>query len=88
MDVVKKAGHRERFVDKKTYDAVFFACKNAHLDHAICRNIANKVLRELKQVLKGKKEVKSDYLFRTNIRLLRKYDKDAAFLYETHRDLS
>jgi len=38
--------------------------------------------------LKRKTMVKSDYIFKLISTLLEKYDKDAAFLYETHRDIN
>ncbi len=87
IHVIKKKGHMEVFQDKKVFTVVYEACLNAHLSKEKANEIAKKVTNELNKRIKGR-EVKSDFLFKNIIDILKKYDKDAAFLYETHRDVS
>lgn len=87
IHVIKKKGHMEVFQDKKVFTAVYEACLNAHLSKQKANEIAKKVTTELKKRIKSK-DVRSDFIFRNIIEILKKYDKDAAFLYETHRDVS
>ena len=87
IHVIKKKGHIEVFEDKKIFTAVYESCLNAHLSKEKANGIAKKVTNELKKRIKGR-EVRSDFLFKNVIEILKKHDKDAAFLYETHRDVS
>ena len=50
----------------------------------VCKMITKRVER----IVHSKGKVSSDEIFRLLVKELRKLDKDAAFLYETHRDIS
>jgi hypothetical protein len=54
----------------------------------MCENIATKIIADLKKFLKGKKEVNSTEIFGFVIQKLAKDHEAAAFMYQTHRDLS
>ena len=88
MIVEKKAGHTEKFVDKKAYKIFCRACLNAHLSEEKASVIATKALKDLKKFLGRKKKINSDEIFKQNIKILKKYNKEVAFLYETHRDIN
>jgi len=86
--IVKRRGHAEKFDEKKLYASVYFACKTVELDHAKCEMISKKVLGKVKGEMKRKKSVSSDDIFKTAGIELERHDKNAAFMYLTHRDLS
>ena len=88
MNVIKKDGSKQSFSENKVYDSVKKACLIAQLDNKACREIPSQVTKLIKTRVKGKKKIKSDLLFRYCIELLNKIDKDVAFIYETHRDIS
>lgn len=88
LQIVKRKGHSEVYDERKVYGSCFFACRNAHLSEieaeAICSAVSSQVTRWIKQ----KKVVSSNEIFRMIIEELGKHHQDAAFLYETHRDIS
>ena len=86
--IEKRDGHCEKFDDDKAFGNICRACLNAHLKPEECTRIANRVLKDLKKFLKDKKKISSEKLFKEKIKILRKYNKDVAFLYETHLDIN
>jgi hypothetical protein len=50
--------------------------------------VADKVSTEIDAWIKTRKEVSSQEIFHSVTQTLKKYNPDAAFMYETHRDLS
>lgn len=88
IHIVKRRGHKEPYDDKKVYASVYAACLNVHLHKEKAEKIAEKVLSEINSWLTGKNEVGSDAIFNKIIELLKNHNSDAAFMYETHRDIS
>jgi transcriptional regulator NrdR family protein len=86
--VEKKDGHCEKFDEDKAFGNICRACLNAHLEPKECTAIAGKALKDLKKFLKRKRKIKSQELFKQKIKILKKYNKNVAFLYETHRDIN
>ncbi len=89
--IVKRRGHSEKYEERKVYASCFFACKNTHMHDKDCEKVANRVAKSITKFVKeeGKKSrVTSTEIFEKIARELRKYNKDAAFLYATHRDIS
>ena len=86
--VEKKDGHCEKFDEDKSFGNICRACLNARLESKECTDISKKVLRDLKKLLKGRKKISSQKLFREKIKILRKYSKEVAYLYEHHRDIN
>lgn len=86
--IVKRRGHREPFDGKKVYAATYAACRNAHLSEMLSENIAETVQKRLEEWINEKTEVASDEIFRETIAVLKELHPDAAFLFETHRDIS
>jgi transcriptional regulator NrdR family protein len=88
MLVEKKDGLCEKFDEKKAYKKFCNSCLNAHLSKKESSAIANKSIKDLKKSIKNRKKINSNALFKKNIKILKKYSKEAAFLYETHRDIN
>ena len=88
MIVVKRRGHTEKFDQKKLYGSVYGACLVAELNEGACEKNADFVTKQVTKELKKYKNVDSKKILKTAAKHLRKKSKDAAFLYETHKDLS
>ena len=86
--IVKRKGHKEAFDPRKVYAAAYAACRNAHLSEMLAENIAETVQKRLEEWVDEKTEVGSDEIFRETISVLKELHPDAAFLFETHRDIS
>ena len=86
--IVKRKGHAEEFDERKVYTSCYAACLMTQLKEEKSKKIADKVCKEIKTWVKKKKRVNSDEIFKKVIAAIRKYNKDAAFMYETHRDIS
>ena len=88
LKIVKRKGHTELYDERKVYGSCFFACRNAHLTEGEAEDICNKVIIAVTKWIKPKKVVSSNDIFKVLIEELKKHNEDAAFLYETHRDIS
>ena len=86
--IVKRGAHSERYDDRKVYASSYFACRNAHLTEKESEKIAEKVSKYITQKVKKERIILSDRIFQLIIGELKRHNEDAAFLYETHRDLS
>lgn len=86
--IVKRRGHCEDYDERKVYGSCYFACRSSHMAEMGSERISSKVCRSVNRWLKGRKEVSSNSIFKYVIRELKKHSKDAAFMYETHRDIS
>ena len=88
IKIVKRKGHTELYDERKVYGSCFFACRNAHLSEKEAEEICNKVCQAITKWIKKKKVVSSSDIFNVLTQELKKHNEDAAFLYETHRDIS
>ena len=86
--IVKRKGHSEEFDERKVYASCYAACLSSHVPHIDAEKICEKVAREIKFWARKKKAVKSEDIFKKVIAAIKKHNKDAAFMYETHRDIS
>ena len=86
--IVKRRGHTEEFDERKVYASCYAACLSSHVEHKAAEKICEKVAKEIKTWARKKKTVQSDEIFGKVTAIMRKYDKNAAFMYETHRDIS
>lgn len=86
--IVKRHGHVESFDERKVYASCYAACVSCHLPKQKAEAISSKVSMEIKSWIKTKRAVTSSEIFRQVTRSLKKYNKDAAFMYSTHRDIS
>ena len=88
LKIVKRAGHAELYEEGKVYGSCFFACRNAHLSEKDSGEICKKASAAITKWMNKKKVVSSGEIFKELIQELKKHNEDAAFLYETHRDIS
>ena len=88
LHIVKRKGHAEVYDERKVYGSCYFACRNAHLGEIKSEWIANQVAAFITRWISNKNNVSSDNIFKEVTIVLKKYDEDASFLYETHRDIS
>lgn len=86
--VVKRKGHEEKFDERKVYASCYAACLSSHIEIKKTEKICAKVAKEINSWIKSKTCVSSNEIFKMTIKLLNKHDKNAAFMYETHRDIS
>lgn len=88
LQIVKRRGHTELYDERKVYGSCFFACRNAHLSEKESEEICNKVCTSITKWVNKQKIVSSNDIFKELIKELKNHNEDAAFLYETHRDIS
>ena len=86
--IVKRKGHAEEFDERKVYASCYAACLSSHVPHMEAEKICENVSKEIKTWAKKKKQVDSSEIFQKVTVALKKHNKDAAFMYETHRDIS
>ncbi len=78
------AGYDER----KVYGSAYAACYVVMMGEKECERIAGAVAKNISRFVHKKKEVSSAQIAKEVAKGLRKHNKHAAFMYETHRDLS
>jgi len=86
--IVKRKGHAEEFDDRKVYASCYAACLSSHIEHTEAEKICEKVSKEIKTWARKRKTADSSEIFKKVIAAMKKHNKDAAFMYETHRDIS
>ena len=86
--IVKRKGHTEEFDERKVYASCYAACLSSHVPHMHAEKICEKVAKEVKAWARKKKMVSSDDIFRKVTAAIKKHNEDAAFMYETHRDIA
>lgn len=88
IHVVKRRGHKEDFDERKVYASAYAACLNVHMGEQEAERMAALVSQEAKDWIREKEEVSSQEIFDFVIKALRNKNENAAFMYETHRDIS
>ena len=86
--IVKRRGHTEIYDERKVYASCYFACRNAHLSEEESEQISAKVSAKVTSLMEKKDRIYSNEIFKLLVDELRKENDDAAFLLETHRDIS
>ena len=86
--IVKRHGHTERFDERKVYASCYAACLSAHIHPQHAEEICESVVRDVKKWITKKKETTSHQIFLETAKLIKKHNKNAAFMYATHRDIS
>lgn len=86
--VVKRKGHKEEYDEKKVYASAYAAALNVHLSDVEAEKIAQSVMGGINSWIENKTEVTSQDIFDKSTEELAKLNKDASFMYETHRDVS
>ena len=88
MYVIKRKGHKEKFDERKVYGSVYAACQICDMPEKNCEKIAASVTKEINALVRKRKIVNSDEIFKNAVIILKKHHKDASFMYKTHRDIS
>lgn len=88
LKIVKRKGHTEIYDERKVYGSCYFACRNAHLSEKEAKKICNNVCAAVTKWVSQHKIVSSNDIFKILMKELKQHNEDAAFLYETHRDIS
>ena len=88
LHIVKRRGHAEVYDERKVYGSCYFACRSSHLSEQEAEKICSNVTKSVTKWVMKKKMVTSDEIFRNLAYELKKHNEDAAFMYETHRDIS
>jgi transcriptional regulator NrdR family protein len=88
--VIKRRGHKEEFDDRKVYAAVYAACLTVKVQHEEAENIAGEVSDAVKKWVHEHEhsEISSSHIFHKTGEELKRLNKDAAFMFLTHRDIS
>lgn len=86
--LVKRAGGEENFDPKKLYGSVYAACLTLRMSAQEAEQIADTVTQAVQTWIKDKEHVSSDQIFALATKELRAKHPDAAYMYETHRDIS
>lgn len=86
--VIKRKGHKEKFDEKKLFASIYSAARISGLQEQKAEKVASKVLKQVIKSFKGKTPLTSDFISKQTIKSLKKINKEIAFMYETHRDIS
>ncbi|HUQ84918.1 MAG TPA: ATP cone domain-containing protein [Candidatus Limnocylindrales bacterium] len=86
--IVKRKGHKEPFDARKIYASVFAACLVLRMKDEEAELIAHMVSDEVEKGLKKEKQMESHKIHKLVTESLKKYNSDAAYIYDTHRDIS
>jgi len=86
--IVKRRGHTEPYDERKAYASVYSACLSAHVPEQKAEKISAAVCKVVNKWIKSKKSITAHQLYAVMVRELKRHDKNAAFMYETHMDLS
>ena len=86
--IVKRRGKKELFDERKVYASCYAACVGTRMRIQEAETICESVSKEIKVWITKKKEVNSAQIFKRMIEVIKKHSKEAAFLYETHRDIA
>ncbi len=90
--VIKRAGHKEAYDERKVYGSVYAACLSVNESEKKCEAVAGAIAKKISAwVGAGAKKgicVDTRQIAKKVAAEIKKRDKDAAFMYETHRDIS
>lgn len=88
MHTVKRKGHKEVFDARKIYASVYAACLTLRMKDEEAELIAHMVSDEVEKALKSVVEIEAHRIHKLVVQSLKKYNSDAAYMYDTHRDIS
>ena len=86
--VKRRSNDCEGYDERKVYGSAFAACYVVLMNEKECERVASSVARAVTRRVHMKKQVSSDEIAKHVTRELKKHNKHAAFMYETHRDLA
>ena len=90
--MIKRAGQKEVYDEKKVYGSVYAACFSVNNGERECERISGAIAKKITAwVRAGAKKgicVDTKQIAERAAAELKKHNRDAAFMYETHRDIS
>lgn len=87
--VIKRRGHEEHYDPQKIEMTCSRACSNAHILREEAQNICFNITQYVTEWVESEnREISSQELFDLVADRLEQYNRDAAFMYRTHRDIS
>ena len=86
--IKRRTGECQPYDERKVYGSVYAACYVVRKSDKECERIAEAVAKKITGFAKGKKEITSRTIHKLVAKELHKHDKDAAFMYDTHKDIS
>ncbi|HVF68963.1 MAG TPA: ATP cone domain-containing protein [Xanthomonadales bacterium] len=86
--IVKRKGHTESFDARKIYASVFASCLVLRMKDEEAELIAHMVSDEVEKALKDVKQIEAHKIHKLVTQSLKKYNADASYIYDTHRDIS
>lgn len=85
--IVKRAGHKEMFDERKLYASIFSACMVTRMSNQLAESVAEKVTMHVASHLERKNEITAKEIKDATYEVFKQYDADAAYLYRHHKDL-
>lgn len=86
--IVKRKGHKERFDERKVYASIFAACMSLRMSDGEAELVSQKVTDEVVSEFKDVHEVSAHSIHEFVSNSLKNYNKDVAYMYDTHKDIS
>lgn len=83
--IVKRAGHTEKYDQRKLYASVYFACMTVREPEGSCELIAEAVCKDVAHWLSHKHEVTANDIRSQAAKHLKGYHPEAAYMYLHHR---
>ncbi len=86
--VKRRTGKCQKYDEKKVYGSVYAACYVVFLQPEACERTAEAVAKAVTKHIHKKKSVSSHEISKLVAKELKKRNKHAAYMYETHRDIA
>ena len=86
--IVKRKGHKEKYDERKVFASVYASCLALRMSDEEAELIANMVSHDTTTEFKKIHEVDAHTIHKFVVAELKKYSKDVAFIYDTHKDIS
>lgn len=86
--IVKRRGHKEDFDEKKVYASIYMGCRMTGIGEQRAEEIAKATMEAVENKFAMCREIDSQEIFDFVCKEMERHDKDAAYMYKTHRDLS
>lgn len=86
--LVKRSGSEEPFDSRKVYGSVYAACSALRMTQAEVELIADRAAKATEVWIAKYDHVTSDQIAKVVVREIKKFNRDAAYLYEHHTDVS
>lgn len=85
--IIKTKGQSEEYDSEKVFYTAYAACLNASIEDEKAQQIAKTVVSEIDTWVGKQKDVSTQDIFKGVTKALESHDKNAAFMYATHRDI-